>query len=303
MDDLIAKAEVLLEALPYIQRFAGRTIVIKYGGSAMLDEQLKSGFAQDVVLLKSLGLHPVIVHGGGPQIGKALERVGIETRFERGMRVTDEATMEIVEMVLGGQINKGIVANIERHGGNAVGISGKDGNLITASKLLVESEDEDGNTTVVDLGQVGQVDEVHPDVIERLRESGFVPVVAPIGDDASGKSFNINADVAAAEIARALGADKLILLTDVTGILDKSGELQPFVSIEGARQQVENGTIEGGMVPKVECAVSALEGGVGQAHIIDGRLSHAVLLEIFTNTGVGTEVVRELPDPSEREPS
>lgn len=295
MNDLIAKAEVLLEALPYMQRFSGRTIVIKYGGSAMIDEALKLGFAQDVVLLKSLGLHPVIVHGGGPQIGKALERVGIETRFERGMRVTDDATMEIVEMVLGGQINKSIVANIERHGGHAVGISGKDGNLITASKLQVVIVDKDDNTTVVDLGRVGQVDEIHPDLIERLREAGFIPVIAPIGDDREGNSFNINADVAASEIAQALGADKLILLTDVTGVLDKSGELQPFVTIEDARQQIESGAIEGGMVPKVECAVSALEGGVGQVHIIDGRVSHAVLLEIFTKTGVGTEVVHKLP--------
>jgi acetylglutamate kinase len=294
MDALIAKAEVLMEALPYMQRFAGRTVVIKYGGSAMLDEALKLGFAQDIVLLKSLGLHPVIVHGGGPQIGKALERVGIETRFERGMRVTDDATMEIVEMVLGGQINKGIVANIERHGGNAVGISGKDGNLITASKLLVETEDEDGNTTVIDLGRVGKIDEVHPAIIEKLRESGFVPVIAPIGDDASGHSFNINADVAAANIAAALGADKLILLTDVPGILDDRGDLQPFVTIEHARQQVESGHIKGGMVPKVECAMAALEGGVGQVHIIDGRVSHAVLLEIFTKTGVGSEVVKEM---------
>ena len=299
MDALIAKAEVLLEALPYMQRFAGRTVVIKYGGSAMLDEVLKLGFAQDIVLLKSLGLHPVIVHGGGPQIGKALERVGIETRFERGLRVTDDATMEIVEMVLGGQINKGIVANIERHGGNAVGISGKDGNLITASKLLVETEDENGNTTVLDLGRVGKIEKVNPDVIERLRESGFVPVIAPIGDDASGNSFNINADVAAADIAAALGADKLILLTDVPGILDDRGDLQSFVTIEHARQQVESGHIKGGMVPKVECAMAALEGDVGQVHIIDGRVSHAVLLEIFTKTGVGTEVVVEMPPPDD----
>ncbi len=287
MDALIAKAEVLLEALPYMQRFAGRTIVVKYGGSAMLDEELKLGFAQDIVLLKSLGLHPVIVHGGGPQIGKALERVGIETRFERGMRVTDDATMEIVEMVLGGQINKGIVANIERHGGNAVGISGKDGNLINASKLLIDG---------VDVGRVGKVEKVNPDVIERLREAGFVPVVAPIGDDETGHSFNINADVVASEVAQALGAAKLILLTDVPGILDRDAVLQPFLTIEDCRQQVEAGAIEGGMVPKVECACDALEGGVGQVHIIDGRVSHAVLLEIFTKTGVGTEVVRDPQD-------
>jgi acetylglutamate kinase len=293
MDDLIAKAEILLEALPYMQRFAGRTIVIKYGGSAMLDDKLKLGFAQDVVLLKSIGVHPVIVHGGGPQIGQALERVGIKSRFERGMRVTDDATMEIVEMVLGGQINKAIVANIERHGGNAVGISGKDGNLITASKMLVESVGESGEVTMIDVGRVGKVEKVSPGVIERLRESGFIPVVAPIGDDADGSSFNINADVAASEIARALGADKLILLTDVAGILADDGVLRRFLTIEEAKAGVASGSIVGGMVPKVECAVSALEGGVRQVHVIDGRVSHAVLLEIFTKEGVGTEVVRE----------
>jgi len=284
MDELIAKAEVLLEALPYIQRFAGRTVVIKYGGSAMLDDRLKLGFAQDIVLLNSLGLHPVIVHGGGPQIGKALERVGLETRFIRGQRVTDEATMEIVEMVLGGQINKAIVSNIERHGGTAIGISGKDGNLLTATKLEIE----DG-----DLGCVGRVSQVRPEVIDKLRESSFIPVIAPIGSDVAGRSYNINADVVAAEIARALGAEKLMLLTDVEGILDADGKLQPFLDIEAARGAITDGTVAGGMVPKVECAISALTGGVGQVHIIDGRVSHAVLLEIFTRKGVGTEVVAE----------
>jgi acetylglutamate kinase len=299
MDDLIAKAEILLEALPYMQRFAGRTIVIKYGGSAMLDEKLKLGFAQDIVMLKSIGLHPVIVHGGGPQIGQALARLGIETRFERGMRVTDDATMEVVEMVLGGQINKAIVANIERHGGNAVGISGKDGGLIAASQMLVESVGANGETTLIDIGRVGKIEKVSPSVIERLRESGFVPVIAPIGDDEEGRSFNINADVAAAEIARALGADKLILLTDVPGILDGNGELQPRVTIDDAKRQIVAGAIDGGMVPKVECAMSALEGGVRQVHIIDGRVSHAVLLEIFTKEGVGTEILREPPVPAD----
>jgi len=286
MDQLIAKAEVLLEALPYIRRFAGRTIVIKYGGSAMLDEKLKLGFAQDVVLLKSLGLHPVIVHGGGPQIGKALTRLGIESKFVRGLRVTDDATMEVVEMVLGGQINKSIVTNLEHHGGNAVGISGKDGNLIVASKL---------KTKGVDLGRVGKIDVVNPHVIVKLRESGYIPVIAPIGVDDEGNSYNINADVVASHVAEAIKADKLMLLTDVEGILDASRNLQPVLSAAQIRDQIRAGVISEGMLPKVECAMHALQGGVGQVHIIDGRVSHAVLLEIFTRTGVGTEVVRAAP--------
>ncbi len=289
MDELIAKAEVLLEALPYIRRFAGRTVVIKYGGSAMIDEELKLGFAHDIVLLNSLGLHPVIVHGGGPQIGKALARLGIETRFIDGQRVTDDATMEVVEMVLGGPVNKGIVTNIEQHGGTAVGISGKDGNLLRATRLEVEGGD---------LGRVGKVDRVNPQVIERLRESGFIPVIAPIGVDAKGNGYNINADIAASKIAQALGADKLMLLTDVEGILDTSGTLRTSVTVRQARTEISKGVVKGGMVPKVECAIDALAGGVGQVHIIDGRVSHAVLLEIFTRTGVGTEVIHKTrPEP------
>jgi acetylglutamate kinase len=265
MVDLIAKAEILLEALPYMQRFAGRTIVIKYGGSAMLDEKLKLGFAQDIVMLKSIGLHPVIVHGGGPQIGQALARLGIETRFERGMRVTDDATMEVVEMVLGGQINKAIVANIERHGGNAVGISGKDGGLIAASQMLVESVGANGETTLIDIGRVGKIEKVSPSVIERLRESGFVPVIAPIGDDEEGRSFNINADVAAAEIARALGADKLILLTDVPGILDGNGELQPRVTIDfdKERERLQN------QIAKLDVELQRLNGQLSNANFVE----------------------------------
>jgi acetylglutamate kinase len=295
MDKLIAKAENLLEALPYMRRFAGKTLVIKYGGAAMLDERLRRGFAQDIVLLNSLGLHPVIVHGGGPQIGKALERLGIATRFVRGMRVTDDAAMEVVEMVLAGQINKSIVADIAVHGGMAVGICGKDAGLLRASKMLMEITNSDGKTEAVDLGQVGRVDTVNPSIIEKLRQHDFIPVIAPIGCDAEGRSYNINADVAAAKIAEALGAEKLILLTDVAGILDRNGELQPLLGIAEAQRQITAGSIEGGMVPKVECAVEALVGGVKQVHIIDGRVSHAVLLEIFTNKGVGTEVV---PDAS-----
>ncbi len=282
MDELIAKAEVLLEALPYIQRFAGRTVVIKYGGSAMLEDRLKLGFAQDVVLLNSLGVHPVIVHGGGPQIDRAVERAGLKSTFIRGMRVTDDATMEIVEMVLGGLINKSIVSDIQRHGGTAIGISGKDGSLIHASKLKIDEGD---------LGQVGKIDRIQPEIVVKLRANGFIPVIAPIGVDAEGASYNINADVVAAEVARALSADKLMLLTDVAGILDAGGKLQPVLDAGRARSQVAEGVIQGGMVPKVECALRALDGGVGQVHVIDGRVSHAVLLEIFTRKGVGTEVV------------
>jgi len=296
MDELIAKADVLLEALPYIDRFAGRTLVIKYGGSAMLNEELRHGFAQDLVMLARLGIHPVVVHGGGPQIGEALDRLGIETRFVRGLRVTSEAAMEVVEMVLAGKINKAIVNNIERHGTGAVGISGKDGNLIRASKLPMEIRGDDGKVETVDLGRVGRVEHVNIDVIEKLKQGDYIPVIAPIGVDAEGASYNINADVVASKIAQALGAAKLILLTDVHGILDGSGELQPFIDVDTARAQTGQGTIAEGMVPKVECAIEALHGGVKQVHIIDGRVSHAVLLEIFTKTGVGTEVVLSQDD-------
>ena len=287
MDELIAKAEVLLEALPYIRRFAGRTVVIKYGGNAMIDDELKLSFAHDIVLLNSLGLHPVIVHGGGPQIGQMLRRLGIETRFIDGQRVTDDATMEVVEMVLGGPVNKEIVTNIEQHGGTAVGISGKDGNLLLAGKLEIAEGD---------LGRVGKVEKVNPQVIERLRESGFIPVIAPVGVDAKGNGFNINADLAASKIAQALKADKLMLLTDVEGILDPDGNLRSVITARQARSEIRKGVIKGGMVPKVECAIDALAGGVGQVHIVDGRVSHAVLLEIFTRTGIGTEVVHKKAD-------
>ena len=291
MDKLIAKAENLLEALPYMRRFAGKTLVIKYGGAAMVDERLRRGFAQDIVLLNSLGLHPVIVHGGGPQIGKTLERLNIPTRFVRGMRVTDDAAMEVVEMVLAGQINKSIVADIAFHGGLAVGISGKDAGLLRAKKMLMEIAGTNGHVEAVDLGQVGQIEEVSPTIIEKLRQHEFIPVIAPIGFDAEGRSYNINADIAAAKIAEALKAEKLMLLTDVPGILDGAKKLQAVLTVDEARKQIAAGSIEGGMVPKVECAMDALAGGVKQVHIIDGRVSHAVLLEIFTAVGVGTEVV------------
>jgi acetylglutamate kinase len=253
----------------------------------MAKEELQSGFAEDLVLLQSLGLKLVIVHGGGPQIGKTLERLGIETRFVRGLRVTDEATMQVVEMVLAGQINKNIVALIQRHGGKAAGLCGKDGNLILSSKMR--------GARGVDLGLVGRIDTINPEIVSYLLNDGFIPVVAPIGTDAKGRSYNINADLAAARIAEALAAEKLILLTDVKGILDGGGKLQPFLSIKSAKSQIRKGSISEGMVPKVECAVNALGGGVRQVHIIDGRVKHAVLLEIFTRKGVGTEVVVEEP--------
>lgn len=295
MKELIAKADVLLEALPYMRRFGGRVVVIKYGGHAMLDETLKSGFAEDVVLLKSLGLRPVVVHGGGPQIEEALKRHGIETRFVRGMRVTDEATMEIVEMVLGGQINKAIVAMIHKHGGKAVGLTGKDGRLLMAEKLAVRVEEKGKKPEFVDVGMVGQITSINPEILEHIDGTDFIPVIAPIATDEEGRTYNVNADVAAAEIARGLKAEKLILLTDVAGIKNAAGEVQSLLSAAEAKRQVRAGSIAAGMVPKVECAIAALEGGVGQVHIIDGRVRHAVLLEIFTDSGVGTEVLLELP--------
>jgi acetylglutamate kinase len=295
LKELIAKADVLLEALPYMRRFAGRVVVIKYGGHAMLDDALKSGFAEDVVLLKSLGLRPVIVHGGGPQIEEALKRHGIASKFVRGMRVTDEATMEIVEMVLGGQINKGIVAMIHKHGGKAVGLTGKDGRLLVAEKLLVRVQEKGRKAETVDVGLVGDIIAINPEILEHIDGTDFIPVIAPIATDEEGRTYNVNADVAAAEIARGLKAEKLILLTDVAGIKDASGQVQSLLSAAEAKLQVQAGSIAAGMVPKVECAIDALEGGVGQVHIIDGRVRHAVLLEIFTDKGVGTEVLLELP--------
>jgi len=289
MDQLIAKAEVLLEALPYIQRFRGKTIVIKYGGHAMTEEALKSGFAEDLVLLKSLGLNPVVVHGGGPQIGKLLDRMGIKSRFVRGMRVTDFETMELVEMVLVGQVNRGIVATVHAHGGKALGLSGKDGHLIVARRLSPQVTA--GGEKGIDMGMVGEVDRIQPEILDRLVGSDFIPVIAPIGLDDEGETYNINADVVASEVARALGAEKLILLTDVSGIRDSQGKVRSFLGAAEAQQWIQDGTIRDGMIPKVECGLRALEGGVRQTHVIDGRVSHAVLLEIFTKRGVGTELL------------
>jgi acetylglutamate kinase len=291
VNKLIAKAEVLLEALPYIQRFAGKVVVVKYGGHAMTEPGLANGFAEDIVLLRSLGLAPVIVHGGGPQIGEALARLDIQTKFVRGMRVTDGPTMEIVEMVLGAQINKSIVGLIHVHGGRAIGLTGKDGRLLEAKKHKVRVKEPGKRAFFVDVGQVGEVTAVNPEILQRIVGTDFIPVIAPIGADRAGTTFNINADVVAAEIAKALGAAKLLLLTDVAGIKNADGKVQPFVTADEARKQIRAGSIGEGMVPKVECALDALTHGVDQVHIIDGRVSHAVLLEIFTNRGVGTEVL------------
>jgi len=293
VDELIAKAEILLDALPYIRRFYGKTLVIKYGGNAMVDEPLKDSFAQDIVLLKFVGIDPVIVHGGGPQIGQMLKQLGIESRFVRGMRVTDQATMDVVEMVLVGTVNKEIVSLINRHGGRAVGLSGKDGDLIRARKLKVSTES--GGAATVDIGMVGEVEAIDATVIEALDKSNFIPVIAPVGVNERGETFNINADLVAGKVAEALRAEKLILLTDVEGIRDADGNVIPTLDTEQARALIASGVIGEGMIPKVECCLDALTGGVRKTHIVDGRLRHAVLLEIFTREGVGTEVVRTLP--------
>jgi acetylglutamate kinase len=290
MDELVAKADVLLDALPYIRRYSGTTMVIKYGGHAMTDDELKESFAQDVVLLKFVGINPVIVHGGGPQIGQLLKQLGIESQFVRGMRVTDAQTMDVVEMVLG-KINKEIVSLINRHGGRAVGLSGKDGELIHAKKLTVEGQG--AGKGKVDIGLVGDVRAINPAIIEALDRSDFIPVIAPVGVGEHGETYNINADLVAGEMSEALRAEKLILLTDVEGIRDADGSLIPAIDMERAAQLVRDGVIAGGMIPKVECCVEALRGGARKTHIIDGRLRHAVLLEIFTREGVGTEVVRQ----------
>lgn len=292
MQDLINKANVLMEALPYLKRFAGTTIVIKYGGHAMADEKLKESFARDVVLLKYIGLNPVIVHGGGPQINETLKKYGIVSEFVRGMRVTDAATMGVVEMVLVGQVNKEVVGLINRHGGRAVGLSGKDGELLLAEKMLQEVRQEDGSVEQIDIGFVGDVIHVNQALIDTLEQGKFIPVIAPVGVGAGGESYNINADVVAGRVAAALKAEKLILLTDVQGVKDKQGNLLTGISVGEMRRLISDESIVGGMIPKVECCADALAGGVKKAHIIDGRVEHAVLLEIFTDKGVGTEIVQ-----------
>jgi acetylglutamate kinase len=293
MKKLIEKANVLMEALPYIKRFYNKTIVIKYGGNAMVEERLKEGFAKDVILMKYIGLNPVVVHGGGPQIGKVLKTMGKESRFIQGMRVTDTETMDVVEMVLGGKVNKEIVGNINRHGGRAVGLSGKDGNLITARKLEMKTVNpETLSPEIIDVGMVGEVEKVNPTIITALEESNFIPVIAPIGIGHEGETYNINADFVAGKIAGALQAEKLILLTDVEGIKDREGRLISTIDVGRAPDLINDGTITGGMIPKVSCCVDAVNEGVRKTHIIDGRVEHACLLEIFTDKGIGTAIAR-----------
>jgi acetylglutamate kinase len=293
MQELIAKANVLMEALPWIRRFYGTSIVIKYGGHAMVDERLREEFARDIILMKYIGLNPVVIHGGGPQIGKVLEAMNIQSRFVQGMRVTDSATMDVVEMVLGGKVNKEIVSNINRHGGKAVGITGKDGGLIRARKLEMTAINPDSLTPeIIDIGMVGEVEQVNPAIIEALEHNNFIPVIAPIGGGLEGETYNINADLVAGKIAGALKAEKLILLTDVEGVKDKNGRLISTIDIQRVPDLINNGTISGGMIPKVNCCVEAIEAGVGKTHIIDGRMEHACLLEIFTDKGIGTAVAR-----------
>lgn len=291
MNELIQKAAVLHEALPYIQRFQGRVFVVKYGGHAMIDEDLKLSFAKDVCLLRYVGVHVVVVHGGGPQISKTLSQMGIESTFQHGHRVTDDATMDVVEMVLGGQINSEIVGLISEHGGRAVGLSGKDAQLMTAKrKSPFESKESDGSSVSVDLGRVGEIDEVRPQLLKDLIEKGYIPVVAPIAKAPDGEALNVNADTAAGQIAAALKAAKLILMTDVEGVQDADGSLLRSLRAREARQLIEKGVISGGMIPKVECALAAAESGVEKVHIVDGRRLHALLLEIFTDRGVGSEI-------------
>ncbi len=282
-------ARVLTEALPYIQRFTGKTIVIKYGGNAMVDEALKSGFASDVVLMKLVGINPVVVHGGGPQIGQLLTKIGKQTEFVEGMRITDSETMDVVEMVLGGLVNKEIVNLINRHGGRAVGLSGKDGGLIRARKLtLTRNAPELEVPEIIDIGHVGQVDSIEPAVVNMLVRSDFIPVIAPIGVGEGGHSYNINADLVAGKMAEVLKAEKLMLLTNAAGILDKQDKVLSGLTAREVDSLIADGTIYGGMLPKIRCALDAVQAGVKAAHIIDGRVEHAVLLELFTDEGVGT---------------
>ncbi len=290
MKHSVARAGTLVEALPYLQRFADQTIVIKYGGNAMVEEELKSSFATDITLLKQVGINPVVVHGGGPQIGKHLAKIGKEAKFIDGMRVTDSETMDVVEMVLAGLVNKEIVGNINKAGGKAVGLSGKDGGLICALKMQIEKSSPELNVPeIIDLGHVGKVHAINTEILNVLEDDRFVPVIAPVGyDKAEGLSYNINADLVAGAIAAALGAAKLILLTDVAGVLDADKQLCSQLSVAETRAMIADGSIAGGMIPKTTCCMDAVASGVGQAHIIDGRVPHALLLEIFTDEGVGT---------------
>lgn len=288
-DAAINVANVLTEALPYIQRFTKRTIVVKFGGNAMIDEALQNSFARDIVLMKLVGMNPIIVHGGGPQIGELLDKLNIHSEFVDGMRVTDSATMDVVEMVLGATVNKQIVSLINRNGGQAIGVTGKDGQLINARKLTITRRTPEVEAPeIIDIGHVGEVSSINKAVIDMLINSNFIPVIAPIGVDQDGQSYNINADLVAGKIAEVLQAEKLMLLTNVAGLQDKSGEVLTGLTTKQVDSLIADGTIYGGMLPKIACALDAVKGGVTSAHIIDGRVDHAVLLEIFTDQGVGT---------------
>jgi len=290
-------ARVLIEALPYIQRFSGTTVVIKYGGNAMENDELKNSFARDVVMMKQVGIHPVIVHGGGPQIGDLLNRLGKESKFVQGMRVTDQETMDVVQMVLGGLVNKDIVNLIQHNGGQAIGLTGKDGRLIRARKMLLRNEDADNPelkaSEIIDIGHVGEVQGINTRILSLLSGSDFIPVIAPIGVDDEGVSYNINADLVAGKVAEVLRAEKLILLTNVAGLKDKNDRILTGLSAERVNTLIKDGTIYGGMLPKIRCALEAVENGVRTSHIIDGRVPHAVLLEILTDQGIGTLISRD----------
>jgi acetylglutamate kinase len=293
-DTIVEKAGILVEALPYIRRFYEKTVVIKYGGHAMVDDELKESFARDIVLMKYIGINPVIVHGGGPQIGKMLERLGKRSDFREGMRVTDAETMDVVEMVLAGKLNKEIVHLINQSGGRAVGLSGKDGQLIEARKLHVfRYQGDDQPPEVIDIGLVGEVHRVNTEILKVFEKSDIIPVIAPVGVGEDGSTYNINADLVAGKVAAALRAKKLILMTDVAGVLDASGGLISSMSVGEAADLMQEEALRGGMIPKVQCSIDAVQDGVDKVHIVDGRLPHAVLLEIFTDAGVGTEIVRK----------
>lgn len=284
-------SDILIEALPYIRRFSGMTIVVKYGGHAMVDKQLADAFAQDIALLKFVGMNPVVIHGGGPQINIVLEKMGIQSTFVKGLRVTDRPTMDVVEMVLGGKVNKEIVSQINQQGGKAVGLSGKDGTTIVAQKINIShSQHEDQPPEILDPGHVGEVKHINPEAIHTLMDKGFIPVIAPIGVDQSGETYNINADHVASRIAIALSARRLILLTDVDGVLDSDGSLIATINIKDVKKMIKSDKISGGMIPKMECAIEALQNGVEKVPIINGTRQHSLLLELFTNTGIGTEI-------------
>ena len=294
LDEAKITAEVLTTVLPYIQRFVDKLIVVKYGGNAMTDPALESSFARDIVLLKTVGMHPVVVHGGGPQVDNLLKELGRQSDRIDGMRVTDKSTMDIVEMVLGGSVNKSIVSLINKHGGRAIGLTGKDANLILAKKLMMEKIGADGIAVPVDLGFVGDVVSVNKDVINMLIASDFIPVIAPLGVDEEGNTYNINADLVAGKVAEFLQAEKLMLLTNIKGVLGRDGEVVTGLTPKTVDSLIEDGTISGGMIPKIQCALDAVRSGVKSAVIVDGRVPHATLLEIFTNKGVGTLISRDL---------